>query len=1523
MAPLHNGQTPNGVWKLEICDAKANDKGKLRAFGLVFASLNCPAPDATVYDITIQSASVSWSPILPADSILIEYGPAGYFPGQDGLAGKGGISIVVPAAGVQPVLIDDLQPLQWYELYVRKQCAPGIWGENAPVRRFYTSCPPTMAGHFDSLALCPNGCADPCPLTGLWQNVPGDDYEWKVRTGAGLTYPTAGPPAASGGSGNYLYFRNSCSPTGANGKKAILRSLCVQVVAPAGTPCHFAFDLYMNTKTGQMGSLLFQASTDGGQSWTTVKTWSGNRGKRWRREYVALDQYNGQIALFQFIATGVFGAYGDIAIDEIAFYGSIPAGTPDYVFYRDGDGDGFGTASQRIVSCLPVAPAGYVSVDGDCDDGNASVYPGATEILCNHRDENCNGLADDSAIPAPIVPAVVAVCSGEDITLSIPGIAVGQYYWFDSPASGSPMTAGSVLVAHQLQQSAVYYVIDSVSTVSGGCASARTIAPVLVNPSPRLFVPPHQSLCQGRSFDLSTLAVVDSAKTNSLMTWYSSWPPGVSNKLLSTVVVPTESADFYVTGATTAGCIGSGSVHLSVQYNPIADILQGDSIPACRGKSVLLTAQGTGGASPYHYMWSNGLNLANIPIQSYDNPDAWVSYTVTLTDANGCTSAKTAHLQTLNSISTVGIVSVKDPSVCGGSDGRITLNPLDGNPPYTYIWSGPTTGSQQLSSGIDTIGGLMPGGYRVTVHDATGICSLVLPFIVLNAPGLNVTLDTIIQPVCPGVSSGVVSLHVSGTDPVIHWNDGQTTAVATHLSAGSYSVTISDGGCARVLEGLEVKSPPPIQVVRNGQQDISCFGTHTGSIELAVFGGTPPYSYVWSDGSTAEDLDAVAAGAYRATVADSKGCKLVSPDFTVVQPAGLQVKAAILHKIACFGEKSAHVSAFVSGGMAPYHIQWSTGADTPEVAGLGAGTYTVTVSDLYNCSATAEVMIAQPLPLALDKILQTDPTCAGIANGRIEVQITGGEKPYRFVWNTGQLADTTAILDNRDAGVYGITITDAAGCQLDYGAVALTAPQLLSLTLDSLIPVHCYGESTGLIAVGAGGTVGQVQYLWNGTPGGSTITGIPAGTYEVEVSDSRQCAIRQTFEVLQPQAAFYIGLLTLTNAWCFGEPNGGIDVQAGGGTGPYQFEWSTGQTTEDLVAIPAGTYSLLAHDAWGCYALLQAVSVSEPPPISVKTDIQPIPCFGAHTGSIALSVSGGVPPFVYAWNTGEVKPGLYDLPKGTYKVTIQDHTGCAVVLDSLQVLDQGAAFGVQVDEIRPVSCPGGADGLIRVTVQNGTGPYQFLWSPPVGLHPGVAAAVDAATGLSGGGYVVTVVDAAGCHAETPVILVEESPDLIATVDPHAGCCGNAAGSISSVITGGLPPYQYQWSTGATTSAVTDLPPGVYGLTVSDFRGCMDVVYPIVLEAAGVHIPGSDWTMDLHPNPAEQETWLTVHMPSELEVMHMMLVDPFGRVCNLQAVQSGVYTYRLDLTGHSPGVYRLVVQSTQGLLRTATLVIAGN
>lgn len=1426
LATFHNGQNPVGVWKVEFCDSKPGDVGRLRTLELVFAPADCPeGPMPGVVSVGQTSAEITWAPDGFGDTLILEYGLAGFVPGNGSVPGLSGTVVVLPQPSVNSVVLTSLLPLRRYEAYLRRSCGSGLWSANSAKVAFFTSCPSTLLETFEGLSVCPVGCADPCPLPNVWQNAPGDDFEWKVFTGPGLTFPTAGPPSAAEGS-QYLYFRNACSPTGALGKTAVLRTRCLQVQAAVSQTCHFSFDLYMNTISGQMSTLELQGSTDGGQTWNTIATWSGNRGKLWRREYVNLQAYHNQVAQFQFVATGTFGAFGDIAMDNLAFYGSQVANVPEYTFYRDADGDGFGDDDLRIVSCFPFAPAGYVSKGGDCNDAAAYIYPGAPEILCNQIDENCNGMDDDDDIPPPAAPMPAATCAGGSVTLSMSGMPFGEFYWYDQPAGGSPIASGPTLSLNNLTASRTLFVADSMTGPSAGCASPRVPATVTVHPNPALLPISGPTICSGKTFDLTQLKVTDTAQTGGLLTYHTALPASGANQLPSPVVQPALTTTYYIMSTTSFGCTDVEPVTVSVLPSPEVFITQGDSISVCRSRTVQLQATASSaGQPPFTYAWSNGLNLPNIQVSSGNTPNAAQIFTVTITDANGCTSTDAILVRTLNNVTQTAITWVQNVSTCGGNDGSIALTPLNGTPPYQFQWAG---GSITGVAGTGVITGLTQGSYRVTVTDAThGGCSMVMPQILINAPGLEVELDTIVHVRCPGVNTGAISLSVSGVNPNIVWNNAQTGPQITNLAPGLYSATVTDGNCIQELSNLEVTTPPPVQIELNTLKNVRCSGQSDGAIALAVFGATPPYSYQWSNGDTTSAISGLAPDAYWCTITDANGCIFPSPIYNITEPSLLTLQLDSLRNVRCFGENNGFLRVKAAGGVPPYQFLWNNGATSATLNNLIAGVYDVTVTDANGCTATWIGFVSQPSALQVETFKLTPPTCIGAQDGSIELSLSGGQPPFTYLWNSGS---GTSKLQSLGVGQYWATVTDARGCQLVTPPYTLNAPQLLSIKLDSLRHVGCLGEQTGYIAVQVNGAVPPLTLTWNGQPGTTVLADLPAGQYNLVATDNRSCQATATYFVQQPELPLGIILNNVQNALCAGEPTGSISVRANGGTSPYQYLWSNNATSANLSAVLAGVYSVTVTDANGCTQKRDGIVVGEPPVLQVTPHVNHIPCFGPKTGSILLNTTGGTPPYRYVWENGDTTASRFNLQAGDYAVTIFDHTGCAQVLRNLTVIRRADEFTVSSLYIQPVSCNNASDGWMAVQVNNGTPPYQFAWSAPVGLHPNVPVPRDTAFGLNGGSYRVTVTDAAGCFAISEPLLVEEAPPLRISIQQigHIACKGDSTGLVAVQGGGGVPPYQFAWNNGQTANLATNLPAGTYMVTMTDLRGCTKVSIPAVV-----------------------------------------------------------------------------------------------
>ncbi len=300
-------------------------------------------------------------------------------------------------------------------------------------------------------------------------------------------------------------------------------------------------------------------------------------------------------------------------------------------------------------------------------------------------------------------------------------------------------------------------------------------------------------------------------------------------------------------------------------------------------------------------------------------------------------------------------------------------------------------------------------------------------------------------------------------------------------------------------------------------------------------------------------------------------------------------------------------------------------------------------------------------------------------------------------------------------------------------------------------------------------------------------------------------------------ADFTIGCPTITvsanttHVLCNGDATGAIDISVSGGTGPYTYLWSDGPTSEDRSGLIAASYTVVVTDVYGCTGSLN-VDVLEPPALLVSETHTDPACFGEATGTIDVTVSGGVAPYSYLWGDGPTTQDRSGLVAGLYSLTVTDANGCTELLNV--TIAQPAQLIATESHVN-VACFGDATGSIDVSVAGGTAPYTYLWAD--------GPTTEDRSGLVAGPYSLTVTDANGCTAVVNVTIAQPLAPL-AAIESHVdvACFGDATGSIDVTVTGGTSPYTYLWNDGATTQDRTGLLAGVYSVTVTDANGCTTV-----------------------------------------------------------------------------------------------------
>ncbi len=825
-----------------------------------------------------------------------------------------------------------------------------------------------------------------------------------------------------------------------------------------------------------------------------------------------------------------------------------------------------------------------------------------------------------------------------------------------------------------------------------------------------------------------------------------------------------------------------------------------------------ITLDVQGGVAPYTYNWND---------DTYDgteNPTGVApgTYNVTVTDDNGCTAAATAVTITQPPLLQVFGSTVN--AICGEPNGSIDMTIQGGTAPYDIVWSDPTF------NGVEDPNGLLPASYDVTVTDANG-CEVLETFNVIEPDALAASATTA-DVGCFSESTGEINVTVTGGNPPYQfdWSDDtyDTQEDITDLPAGSYSLTITDGdGCSVVVS--EIINEPTELMASLASTDVICNGAADGTLELDVVGGTPGYTYTWSDATLdgTEDPFDLGPATYTVTVTDLNGCT-VTASATVAQPAALSVTTDALTDADCQGASTGSVEITVNGGIAPYTFDWSDdtldGIEDP--GGLAAGTYDLIITDANDCTFNYSVTVDEPTGVSIDAVTVTDVDCNGSATGLIELALSGGTTPYIINWSNG----ASGIFNNGIvSGDYDATITDGNGCELISNLITVNEPEALDVAA-SFVKATC-GLPNGSIALDITGGVMPYEYTWSDTLLGNVEdpTGLNPGLYEVTVTDANACTFETSITVETPDEL--VASATNTPTSCFDGADGTISVEVMGGTEPYVYDWSddTLDGVEDPAGLAAGTYDLTITDADGCEVVVSS-TVAQPTELTLGIDGTNLFCNGDASGTISVSSSGATPPYTYAWSDGSIGdvPSPNGLAAGFYEVTVTDANACTATISI--TLTEPDVVELSITSESNISCNGNGDGSISVEAIGGTMPYEFEWNPSnIGNTPD-------ATDLMPGDYSVTVTDANGCSAEVSATLTEPTA-VTASAEPTNLLCNNDnTGNIDLTVDGGVGGYTYNWSQGSIGDVEDPqgLAAGAYSVTVTDASGCTTTVSGIIV-----------------------------------------------------------------------------------------------
>lgn len=801
-----------------------------------------------------------------------------------------------------------------------------------------------------------------------------------------------------------------------------------------------------------------------------------------------------------------------------------------------------------------------------------------------------------------------------------------------------------------------------------------------------------------------------------------------------------------------------------------------------------------------------------------------------------------------------------------------------------------------LSEGAVTVAAQYPDGY----WDFTASNGLITTDfnIGLTANGFTsytVLPGTRILKRTNGGSWNLDGTHASGSPPVVYRNNlaGGLSSSSTQFGLGHIECPTLDLTCA--ITG------------------ISCFGDADGEIDITVSGGEAPYTYNWSDltgtGSspTSEDQMELSVGTYQLIVSDVNGCQLDSV-LTVPGPTQpLLGSIAGQTDVACYGEATGSVTVEGSGGTPPYEycLDGGTYQGSETFNNLVADDYIITIRDTNLCTVDVPVTIVQPASAVTGSITdQTDIICYGDSAGIITVEGSEGTPPYEYSLDGGAYQGS-GTFSNLVANNYLVTVRDANLCTANVPVTISQPDSALTGTIIDQTDIACYGEATGSVTIAASGGTLPYEYNLDGGPyqGSGSFSNLVADDYTITIRDANLCTADLPVTIIQPAAALTGSIVEQYNC-CFGEITGMVTVEGAGGTIPYEYSLDGGpyQASGTFSNLAANSYIITIRDAGLCTTDIDVViteaSTALTGTLVSKTDIT---CHGDSTGSLTVTGEDGTPPYEYSIDgiNFQVSGTFSSLTANTYNVIVRDANHCTFTIP-VTIVQPTTPFVVTIIDQKDVTCAGYADGEATIEGEGGVEPYEYS------LNGSPYQSSGTFTGLAGGDYDATILDANLCTANLVLTILEPDSIRISPTITDPTCIGEEDGSIVLNAAGGTQPCTFFWSNGETTEDLYGLEAGTYTVDILDANGCsyqgsIELVYTGVdcFSIPNAFIPNNDGINDFWEIRAiESYPNATVHVYSRSGQLVFSTkngyTDPWDGTFKGKKLPMDTYFYIIDL-----------------------------
>ena len=977
-----------------------------------------------------------------------------------------------------------------------------------------------------------------------------------------------------------------------------------------------------------------------------------------------------------------------------------------------------------------------------------------------------------------------------------------------------------------------------------------------------------------------------------------------------------------------------------------------------------ITVTAGGGIAPYLY----SIDGANYQTgNTFDVVDTGVvqTFTTFVRDANGCVATAPVTLDPLNTF-TAAVAQNIAISCLNPEEVLVTVTD-NGNPANAYTFellpvgnpNGSLVSNPTSTSAVFEL--TAPGSYVFRVTDATTGCYvLTAPYDIAPYDLIQVAATPVSPVTCFGDSNGSLSLNISGYSGnytfEVFDSAGATTGIAgsastatnplviNGLSGGNYFVRITETAapfCSEDSNFFTIVSPNmPLAVVVSQEADVTCTNDR-GEILVSPNGGFAPYDVVLTNTTTSQAYTAnnvpsylftgLSAGSYTVVVTDAAGC-VFNDAIVLTQPAplsaGITAAPAVL---SCYGDTNGVVTAInPAGGSGNYQYQlnyydaagstilFTSGSQSnPAFTGLGAGVYSITVSDGWNCDVeTARVTISEPTEVMSSLLQAATLTCT--SDAQIVLTASGGTGPYEYSSDGiafSPMSGGNSHMFNVVAGVYQYYVHDSFGCSAQISnQIDIEPIQPLVLNIDtSAALINCTGETTASLRASATGGLGNYQYELYGDTGLSALlagpqasgdfSGLGVGSYWIRVT-SQDCEEVSNEVIITEPVPLQIDREEFTDVTCAGEGDGTITVEVSGGTGailyaisPYLNQFDDVNTFTDL---EPGVYDVIAQDENGCFITFQ-FTISEPQPLSLTGTSMPEVCAGSNDGSIDIVISGGTAPYLTAFNSNQsanfvpAQTSYTDLAAGTYVIFVRDAQGCET--NVIVTVDPGVNLNAVVTPI--YECAGSIpDNYLEVVLEDASVASEVMYAldstDPADMQ------LDANfSSLAPGPHFLAISHANGCVQTIDFEIASFEPLTLVLEQRNIN-------EITAIAAGGQPEYQFWFNDDDNgddnTYYITES--GLYTVRVMDQNGCM-VEAQIEMEFIDIEIPNY-FTPD---GDGMNDFWIPDNLEGFPEIL-IKIYDRYGRVVaelsygvqgwdgtyNSKELPTGDYWYVIRLNG---------------------------